>query len=257
MTDARFDQIVSQSRIQMLLQSRTRTQLHDATCMRYSLSTALVQPQAALHVLHARLVRNASTWKTQVQLSAFCGPSVYAAAVAESGAMLSGRQCQHSGSHLLRRCHPSRLTSLHAKRQLSRQPKPSKQKQTRPQPKRTPCLDAVSSEALNRALTEGADWGEPAEGFNSIPEALGDIAEGKFVVVLDDEGRENEGDLIIAAEHMTTEAMAFMVEHTSGVICVPLEGRYVSDLLPVLHTDNVPFAALDAISCVDIIWPAC
>lgn len=85
-------------------------------------------------------------------------------------------------------------------------------------------LHAVSTEALNRALSGGSDWEEPAEGFNSIPEALADIAEGKFVVVLDDEGRENEGDLIIAAEHMTTEAMAFMVEHTSGVICVPLEG---------------------------------
>ena len=84
---------------------------------------------------------------------------------------------------------------------------------------------AVSSEALNRALCNGSDWEEPAEGFNSIPEALADLAEGKFVVVLDDESRENEGDLIMAAETMTTEAMAFMVEYTSGVICVPLEGR--------------------------------
>lgn len=83
---------------------------------------------------------------------------------------------------------------------------------------------AVSSEALNRALCSGSDWEEPAEGFNSISEALADLAEGKFVVVLDDESRENEGDLIMAAETMTTEAMAFMVEYTSGVICVPLEG---------------------------------
>ena len=48
------------------------------------------------------------------------------------------------------------------------------------------------------------------------------------MVVLDDESRENEGDLIMAAETMTTEAMAFMVEYTSGVICVPLEGRQAS-----------------------------
>lgn len=41
---------------------------------------------------------------------------------------------------------------------------------------------------------------------------------GKFVVVLDDEDRENEGDLIINADKVTTEAMAFMVEHTSGVV---------------------------------------
>lgn len=84
---------------------------------------------------------------------------------------------------------------------------------------------AVSEEALNRALCDGSDWEQPAEGFNSIPEALADLAEGKFVVVLDDERRENEGDLVMAAEKMTTEAMAFMVEYTSGVICVPLEGR--------------------------------
>ena len=84
---------------------------------------------------------------------------------------------------------------------------------------------AVSPEALNRALCSGSDWEEPAEGFNSIAEALTDLAQGKFVVVLDDESRENEGDLIMAAETMTTEAMAFMVEYTSGVICVPLEGR--------------------------------
>ncbi|KAL3137573.1 hypothetical protein ABBQ38_004856 [Trebouxia sp. C0009 RCD-2024] len=84
---------------------------------------------------------------------------------------------------------------------------------------------AASPEAINRALCGGSDWEEPAEGFNSIPEALTDLAQGKFVVVLDDESRENEGDLIMAAETMTTEAMAFMVEYTSGVICVPLEGR--------------------------------
>lgn len=84
---------------------------------------------------------------------------------------------------------------------------------------------AVSPDSLNRALREGSDWEQPAEGFNSISEALTDLAQGKFVVVLDDESRENEGDLIMAAETMTTEAMAFMVKYTSGVICVPLEGR--------------------------------
>lgn len=90
-------------------------------------------------------------------------------------------------------------------------------------------LRAVSPDALNRALCDGSDWEAPAEGFNSIPEALADLANGKFVVVLDDESRENEGDLIMAAETMTTEAMAFMVEYTSGVICVPLEGRWGFD----------------------------
>ena len=94
---------------------------------------------------------------------------------------------------------------------------------------------AASPEALNRALCNGSDWEEPAEGFNSIPEALADLAQGRFVVVLDDERRENEGDLIMAAETMTTEAMAFMVEFTSGVICVPLEGRQVSQFHAHAH----------------------
>lgn len=95
---------------------------------------------------------------------------------------------------------------------------------------------AASPEAINRALCGGSDWEEPAEGFNSIPEALTDLAQGKFVVVLDDESRENEGDLIMAAETMTTEAMAFMVEYTSGVICVPLEGRQAP--YPNPHINN-------------------
>ena len=137
--------------------------------------------------------------------------------------MLSGLQCQHT-SHPQRR--PPTASRLKFVRAQARSPgtRKCRQQKANQRQRQLCCLHAVSTEALNRALSEGSDWEEPAEGFNSIPEALADIAEGKFVVVLDDEGRENEGDLIIAAEHMTTEAMAFMVEHTSGVICVPLEG---------------------------------
>ena len=50
------------------------------------------------------------------------------------------------------------------------------------------------------------------------------LSAGKFVVVLDDEDRENEGDLIINADKVTTEAMAFMVEHTSGVVSGKVAG---------------------------------
>lgn len=71
--------------------------------------------------------------------------------------------------------------------------------------------------------------------FHTIPEALEDIAAGKFVVVLDDEDRENEGDLIIAGDKMTTESMAFMVEYTSGVICIAMEGKDLDRLeLPLM-----------------------
>jgi 3,4-dihydroxy 2-butanone 4-phosphate synthase/GTP cyclohydrolase II len=59
--------------------------------------------------------------------------------------------------------------------------------------------------------------------FASIREAVADIAAGRAVVVVDDEDRENEGDLVFAAEHATPELVAFTIRHSSGVICVPME----------------------------------
>ncbi len=61
--------------------------------------------------------------------------------------------------------------------------------------------------------------------FDSIERAVADIAAGKAVVVVDDEDRENEGDLIFAAEKATPELVAFMVRYTSGYLCVPLDGE--------------------------------
>ncbi|MGV9870474.1 3,4-dihydroxy-2-butanone-4-phosphate synthase, partial [Rhodococcus koreensis] len=60
--------------------------------------------------------------------------------------------------------------------------------------------------------------------FDTIERAVADIAAGKAVVVVDDEDRENEGDLIFAAEKATPELVAFMVRYTSGYLCVPLDG---------------------------------
>ena len=59
--------------------------------------------------------------------------------------------------------------------------------------------------------------------LNSVAEMLAELRAGRMVVVVDDEERENEGDLIMAAEHATAEAVAFMIRHTSGIICVPME----------------------------------
>ncbi len=59
--------------------------------------------------------------------------------------------------------------------------------------------------------------------LNSVAEILADLREGRMVVVMDDEDRENEGDLIMAAERASPEAVAFMIRHTSGIICVPME----------------------------------
>jgi 3,4-dihydroxy 2-butanone 4-phosphate synthase len=78
----------------------------------------------------------------------------------------------------------------------------------------------------------------PSEGFDSIGEALQDLAAGKFVVVLDDEDRENEGDLIINADKVTTADMAFMVEHTSGVICIGMHGEDLDRLRLPLMVDS-------------------
>ena len=58
--------------------------------------------------------------------------------------------------------------------------------------------------------------------LDSVDEAIADIAAGKAVVVVDSEDRENEGDIIFAAEKATPELVAFMVRYSSGYICAPL-----------------------------------
>ena len=59
--------------------------------------------------------------------------------------------------------------------------------------------------------------------LNSIAEILGEMRAGRMVVIIDDEDRENEGDLIMAAELATPESVALMIRHTSGIVCVPME----------------------------------
>ena len=69
--------------------------------------------------------------------------------------------------------------------------------------------------------------------LDTVERAVADIAAGKAVVVIDDEDRENEGDLIFAAEKATPELVAFMVRYTSGYLCVPLAGE-ICDRLGLL-----------------------
>ncbi|UQU67219.1 bifunctional 3,4-dihydroxy-2-butanone-4-phosphate synthase/GTP cyclohydrolase II [Couchioplanes caeruleus] len=73
-----------------------------------------------------------------------------------------------------------------------------------------------------------------------VRRAVADIAAGRPVIVVDDEDRENEGDLIFAAEHATPELVAFMVRYTSGYICVPLTEQEADrlDLPPMFHTNQ-------------------
>jgi 3,4-dihydroxy 2-butanone 4-phosphate synthase/GTP cyclohydrolase II len=86
--------------------------------------------------------------------------------------------------------------------------------------------------------------------FDNLPAAVRAIERGEFVLVVDDEDRENEGDLIIAADAVTPEKLAFMVRHTSGLICVAMPGRVLDGLrLPpmVQHNDD-PFRTAFAVS---------
>ncbi len=78
-----------------------------------------------------------------------------------------------------------------------------------------------------------------AVAFASIDEAVEVIRAGGIVIVVDDEDRENEGDLVMAAERATPETMAFFVNHTSGVICVPMMGDDLDRLrIPMMVREN-------------------
>ncbi len=73
----------------------------------------------------------------------------------------------------------------------------------------------------------------------TIPEAIEDIKAGKFVIIVDDEDRENEGDLTIAAEKVTPEAINFMAKHGRGLICLPVIGERLDELrIPMMVRDN-------------------
>jgi 3,4-dihydroxy-2-butanone 4-phosphate synthase len=75
--------------------------------------------------------------------------------------------------------------------------------------------------------------------LDSVERAVADIATGRPVIVVDDADRENEGDIIVAASKMTPSLMAFMIRHTSGVICVPLTGQDLDRLqLPLMTAQN-------------------
>ncbi|HHU16992.1 MAG: bifunctional 3,4-dihydroxy-2-butanone-4-phosphate synthase/GTP cyclohydrolase II [Anaerovoracaceae bacterium] len=75
--------------------------------------------------------------------------------------------------------------------------------------------------------------------FSSIEEAIEDIKNGKMIIVVDDPGRENEGDLVIAAEKTTPEAINFMVKRAGGLVCTPMEGKDLERLgIPAMVERN-------------------
>ena len=75
--------------------------------------------------------------------------------------------------------------------------------------------------------------------LSKIEEAIADIKNGKMVIVIDDEDRENEGDLTMAAEMVTPEAINFMATYGRGLICVPMLGDQLDRLnLPLMVANN-------------------
>lgn len=80
----------------------------------------------------------------------------------------------------------------------------------------------------------------PSKTFSTVPEALSCLKRGEFVIVIDDEDRENEGDLVLAGEFATTEKIAFMIRYTGGVVCLSLSKAIADTLdLPVLDQRHV------------------
>ncbi len=75
--------------------------------------------------------------------------------------------------------------------------------------------------------------------FATVPEAIEDIKAGKFIIIVDDENRENEGDLAIAAEKVNADAINFMAKHARGLICLPITGHRLDELkVPLMVQEN-------------------
>jgi len=89
-----------------------------------------------------------------------------------------------------------------------------------------------------------------AKNFDTIHEAIQDIQAGKYVILVDDEDRENEGDLVFAAEHVTAEHINFMAKNGRGLICLTLTPDRVEELkLPPQTTENTaPFGTAFTVS---------
>jgi 3,4-dihydroxy 2-butanone 4-phosphate synthase/GTP cyclohydrolase II len=107
--------------------------------------------------------------------------------------------------------------------------------------RRTPSYRSI--QALSRALPELAAQlaDEPVEAaiFDCIDDAIADIRAGKMVIVLDDEDRENEGDLVMAAQMITPEAINFMRKEAGGLICVPIIAKRLDELqIPLMVVEN-------------------
>src|SRR5499426_1385807 len=89
--------------------------------------------------------------------------------------------------------------------------------------------------------------------FDTIDDVLSDIAKGRMVIVTDDADRENEGDLVMAAEKVTPEAVNFMATHGRGLICLPMTGERLDELrIPLMVQDEENSAKFGTAFCVPV-----
>lgn len=94
--------------------------------------------------------------------------------------------------------------------------------------------------------------------LNTIDEAIEEIRKGNFIIVVDDEDRENEGDLIIAAEHITPEKINFMETHARGLICAPITKERAEELdLPMMVSHNTSIHSTPFTISIDLLTHGC
>src|SRR2546425_6400310 len=93
-----------------------------------------------------------------------------------------------------------------------------------------------------RKITRHPRVVSPLPPFSTVDEAVAEIAAGRMVIVVDDEDRENEGDLTMAAEACTPETGAFIRKYASGVICVPMTSERLQQLQlpPMVQRNDAP-----------------
>ena len=99
---------------------------------------------------------------------------------------------------------------------------------------------------------------EPDASFCSIPEAIEEFRTGKMVLIVDDEDRENEGDIAIAAQFATPEVINFMAYHGRGLVCMPMLQERLDQLeIPLMVARNRPRGALATIEAEAPGFSAC
>ena len=94
--------------------------------------------------------------------------------------------------------------------------------------------------------------------FNTVEEAIEDFREGRIVIVVDDEDRENEGDFIVAAEKITPEIVNFMLSNGRGVLCAPLSESRCEELeLNMMEENNTSLLGTPFTVTVDLLGQGC